>query len=357
MYTEKIQEVLHAIDDTSGPTYNVKPLEKVHIDDDYNVFATEIQHSEKPESINNTYVVETADSNIIPDSMNMCDNEKKDEQNAGEPEDERVLLASLIANLKLDVDENKKIQKQLKKANTSLTQELDKYKLDKLNRKMIKINDLKAQLQDNTIMNAEMRALLNRANGKSVDTKFEKLAVVRQPNAFRLQKLNTPTQVRTPQLSKTFKNSNPPVSTSTGVIYNTSISRPQLKSTQMKDKIIEIILYIVDSRCTKHMTGNLKLMCNFVDKYLGTVRFGNDQFALILGYGDFVQGNVTIKKVYYVEGLNHNLFSVGQFCDADFEVAFRKSTCFVRDLQGNDLLMGNHGYDLYTIYKNHLHEL
>nr|GEZ11395.1 hypothetical protein [Tanacetum cinerariifolium] len=60
-------------------------------------------------------------------------------------------------------------------------------------------------------------------------------------------------------------------------------------------------------------------------------------------------GNVTINRVYYVKGLNHNIFSVGQFCDADLEVAFRKSTCFVRDLQGNDLLIGNHGSDLYII--------
>nr|GFA84168.1 hypothetical protein [Tanacetum cinerariifolium] len=50
-------------------------------------------------------------------------------------------------------------------------------------------------------------------------------------------------------------------------------------------------------------------------------------------YGDLVQGNVTINRVYYVEGLNHNHFSVGQFCDADLEVAFRKSTCFIRDIQ------------------------
>nr|GEZ87637.1 retrovirus-related Pol polyprotein from transposon TNT 1-94 [Tanacetum cinerariifolium] len=71
---------------------------------------------------------------------------------------------------------------------------------------------------------------------------------------------------------------------------------------------------------------------------MGTVRFGNDKFAPILGYGDLVQVNITINRIYYVEGLNHNLFSVGQFCDADLEVAFRKSTCFVRDLQGNDLL-------------------
>nr|GFB37388.1 retrovirus-related Pol polyprotein from transposon TNT 1-94 [Tanacetum cinerariifolium] len=58
---------------------------------------------------------------------------------------------------------------------------------------------------------------------------------------------------------------------------------------------------------------------------------------------------VTIKRVYYVEGLNHNLFYVGQFCDADLEVAFRKSTCFIRDLKGNNLLTGSLGTDLYTI--------
>nr|GFA95571.1 hypothetical protein [Tanacetum cinerariifolium] len=99
-----------------------------------------------------------------------------------------------------------------------------------------------------------------------------------------------------------------------------------------------IVLFIVDSGCSKHMTGNFKLLINFVEMFLGTVKFGNDQNAPILGYGDLVQGAVTIKRVYYVEGLNHNLFSVGQFCDADLEVAFRKSTCFIRDLKGNDLL-------------------
>ncbi|GKA37312.1 hypothetical protein Tco_0723877 [Tanacetum coccineum] len=81
----------------------------------------------------------------------------------------------------------------------------------------------------------------------------------------------------------------------------------------------------------------------------GTVKFGNDQIAPILGYGDLVQGTITIKRVYYVEGLNHNLFSVGQLCDADLEVAFRKSTCYIRDLKGNDLLTGSRGTDLYSI--------
>nr|GFC21083.1 integrase, catalytic region, zinc finger, CCHC-type, peptidase aspartic, catalytic [Tanacetum cinerariifolium] len=94
--------------------------------------------------------------------------------------------------------------------------------------------------------------------------------------------------------------------------------------------LVEIVLFIVDSGCSKHMTGNLKLLINFMEKFLGMVKFRNDQITPILGYGDLVQGAITIKRVYYDEGLNHNLFSVGQFCNADLEVAFRKSTCFIR---------------------------
>ncbi|GKA71021.1 retrovirus-related pol polyprotein from transposon TNT 1-94 [Tanacetum coccineum] len=63
-----------------------------------------------------------------------------------------------------------------------------------------------------------------------------------------------------------------------------------------------------------------------------TVKFGNDQIAPILGYGNLVQGNITIKRVYYVEGLNHNLLSVGQLCDADLEVPFWKSACYISSL-------------------------
>nr|GEY01056.1 retrovirus-related Pol polyprotein from transposon TNT 1-94 [Tanacetum cinerariifolium] len=117
----------------------------------------------------------------------------------------------------------------------------------------------------------------------------------------------------------------------------------------LKLELVEIVLFIIDYGCSKHMTGNLKLLINFVEKFLGTVKFRNDQIAHILGYGDLVQGAVIIKWVYYVEGLNHNLFSVGQFCDADLEVAFRKLTCYIRDLKGNDLLTGSCDTDLYLI--------
>nr|GEX16975.1 retrovirus-related Pol polyprotein from transposon TNT 1-94 [Tanacetum cinerariifolium] len=57
-------------------------------------------------------------------------------------------------------------------------------------------------------------------------------------------------------------------------------------------------------------------------------------------------------KVYYVEGLGHNLFSVRQFCDKGLEVAFRKSTCFVRNEDGVDLLTGDRSLNLYTVAFN-----
>ncbi|GJU69364.1 retrovirus-related pol polyprotein from transposon TNT 1-94 [Tanacetum coccineum] len=65
--------------------------------------------------------------------------------------------------------------------------------------------------------------------------------------------------------------------------------------------------------------------------------------------GESIIRNVTISRVYYIEGLRHNLFSVGQFCNSDLEVAFRKYTCFVRNLEGVDLLTGSQGTNLYTL--------
>ncbi|GJY11468.1 hypothetical protein Tco_0379653 [Tanacetum coccineum] len=82
---------------------------------------------------------------------------------------------------------------------------------------------------------------------------------------------------------------------------------------------------------------------------MGTFRFKNDHFAAITGYGDYVHGNVTICHVYYIEGLGHNLFSVGQFCDGDLEVAFRSKTCYVRNLGGDDLLTSARDSNFYTI--------
>ncbi|GKC43769.1 hypothetical protein Tco_1061491 [Tanacetum coccineum] len=386
--------------------------------------------------------VPTTDSGTDTEPLGQTD------QNVVECDDERVVLANLIANLKLDVDENKKIQKQLKKANTSLAHELKECKsiltktsrtlgslivfdahtemqclylhkvkeCECLTQKLLKQTetDLKAELQDKNIVISELKKLIEKCKGKYVETKFDKPSVVRQPNAQRIPKpsvlskptpfsdslernsfsktksvsktnvsegmyrINTrTTQTRAPQLPQTSRNTNPRVSTSTGVIHRTNVSRPQLRSTQMKDKVMsnnsqvkfkktEVedhhrisrykwvpktktkwepkvrnenanrrVSFAIDKasritnvfKLTNTLGSNLSSIPSSYNSLADcsthpihcTVRFGNDQFAPILGYRDLVHGNIMIKRVYYIEGLNHNLFSVGQFCNADLE--------------------------------------
>nr|GEU91329.1 hypothetical protein [Tanacetum cinerariifolium] len=199
----------------------------------------------------NICLVETDDSNVIPDSPDMCTDDIQNDQNDVESDDERVALANLITNLKFDVDENKKIQKQLNKANTTLAHELKECKT-------ILAETSKTLEESNTLKDIEIK--------EGLKSKAYEISVVKEKH----------------------------------------------------DELIK------QSLLTKsHYEGLVKQKTKFVP---------------ILGYGDLVQGNIMINRVYYVEGLNHNLFSVGQFCDADLEVAFRKSTCFVRDLQ--DIVIG-----------------
>nr|GEV56152.1 RNA-directed DNA polymerase, eukaryota, reverse transcriptase zinc-binding domain protein [Tanacetum cinerariifolium] len=408
--------------------------------------------------------------------------------------EEMVANLRYFNSLELEVDS---LRSQLETQKTQFLNEIDRfsrecYYADHMNA----ILDMYTELdEDKGIVISELKKLIEKLKGKSVNTEFEKSSVIRQPNDFKSQrpsilgkptifsdslerkdfskpksvtqnnvsndfskpfttqtlppnkksnlkntnvlalgmyKLHTePTQTRTSQLPQDSRKTNKHVSFSTGVILTTSVSRPQLKSNPIGDRVmrnnsqgkkhdvedhrrnvkfsknktsvtacndslkaktlnvnficatcgkyvlnkkhdmcvlksvngvhsrtkmpiamsvstrepkrivkqsvakplkktvasesnqkprnitrklykrVKIFLFIVDSGCSKHMTGNLKLLINFVEKFLGTVKFRNDQIAPILGYGDLVQGAVTIKQVYYVEGLNHNLFSVG----------------------------------------------
>ncbi|GJU89192.1 uncharacterized mitochondrial protein-like protein [Tanacetum coccineum] len=115
---------------------------------------------------------------------------------------------------------------------------------------------------------------------------------------------------------------------------------------------VQIVLWYLDSGCSRHMTGDRARLINFVDKFIGTVRFGNDEYAAIIGYGDYKLGDTIISRVYYVEGLKHNLFSVGQFCDGGLEVAFRQHSCHIRNYDMVDLLKGSRTTNLYSISLN-----
>nr|GEZ73504.1 zf-CCHC domain-containing protein/UBN2 domain-containing protein [Tanacetum cinerariifolium] len=99
-YMAKIQEV-----PTADSCTDSEPVEQIQNETGYNVFANHLQHSEQSESVSNTCLVETDDTNVIPDSPDMCEDDIKNKQNDVESDDERVALANLIANLKLDVDE------------------------------------------------------------------------------------------------------------------------------------------------------------------------------------------------------------------------------------------------------------
>nr|GFA78376.1 retrovirus-related Pol polyprotein from transposon TNT 1-94 [Tanacetum cinerariifolium] len=117
-------------------------------------------------------------------------------------------------------------------------------------------------------------------------------------------------------------------------------------------KIIASIESESQSNCSK---GDNACTSNNVEPTIK--QFPNATFSLaaaILGFGDLWWGNILITRVFFVEGLGHNLFSVGQFRDSDLEVAFRKNACFVRNLEGVDLLKRDRSINLYTI---NLHDM
>nr|GEY09209.1 ribonuclease H-like domain-containing protein [Tanacetum cinerariifolium] len=201
-YMAKIQEVPTADSGTDSEL-----VEHVQNNDGYNVFSNDLQHSEQSES---------------------------NEQNDVESDDERVALANLIANLKLDT-------------------EFEKYKA---------FNNIPLTMTN--------------LNVKEWDCLAQKLSK---------QTESVSKKVHTELLQRFAK------------VEKHSISL-EIALQKCKEQIVQLILFIVDFVCTKHMTGNLKLLCNFVEKLLGIVRFGTDQFAPILDYGDLVQGNVTINRVY-----------------------------------------------------------
>ncbi|GJR17224.1 hypothetical protein Tco_0965751 [Tanacetum coccineum] len=105
----------------------------------------------------------------------------------------------------------------------------------------------------------------------------------------------------------------PPKKTTSHLVetQNQSLKSTSRKPKMLKMQVVQIVLWYLDSGCSKHMTRNRSQLMNFVSKFLGIVRFRNDNIARIIRYDDYQLGNVTISRVYYIEGLGHNLFSVG----------------------------------------------
>nr|GEV23349.1 hypothetical protein [Tanacetum cinerariifolium] len=166
-----------------------------------------------------------------------------------------------------------------------------------------KIQDLKAQLQDKSIANR----VNHKTNVSRPQHRSNQMIDNVMPNnsQVKLKKTQVEDHPRTPSIFNNIKSvtaCNDSLNSRTSNVNAVCATCGKcLVDSDHFACILQLIVFIVDSGCTKHMTGNLKLLCNFVEKYL------------------------------------------------DLEVAFWKSTCFVRDLQGNDLLTGNCGSDLYKI--------
>nr|GEV06021.1 hypothetical protein [Tanacetum cinerariifolium] len=329
MYMAKLQEVTPDAADNSRPIFDTEPVQEVQPNDNYNVFAIKSEHNGQSESIHDTYPIEQDDYNVIIDLLDMSYDREQIDQN--------------------DDDNDLSNEHSLERKDFSTSKFVTKNDVS---------NDFSKPVTSQ-ILPSNKKSILKSTN-------------VLAPGMYKLH--TDPTQTSTSQLTNDSRKTNKRVSFFTGVIPTTSVSRPQLKSNSMEDRVVlnnsqgkkqevedhrrnvkfsmnktsvtacndslndktlnvnfvcvtcgicvlngnhdkcvrngvnsrttkpmvvplvEIILFIVDSGCSKHMTGNLKLLINFVEKFLGTVKFGNDQIAPILGYGDLVQGAVSIKK-------------------------------------------------------------
>ncbi|GKE21590.1 hypothetical protein Tco_1433102, partial [Tanacetum coccineum] len=119
MYMAQLQEVTPDPVDNSGPIFDDEPTHKVqNNNDNYNVFAMENEHPEQPESSNDIYLTEQGNSNITIDSLDICyDRAQDDQDETNDLDQERDLLASLIKNLKCEIDDSKNRNKFLESSN------------------------------------------------------------------------------------------------------------------------------------------------------------------------------------------------------------------------------------------------
>nr|GEV77970.1 ribonuclease H-like domain-containing protein [Tanacetum cinerariifolium] len=215
--------------------------------------------------------------------------------------------------------------------------------INKLDLKYTKHEDLKAQIQDKVFVITSLKYDLRKLKGKAI---VDNAAQIPSATTVVLGMLKLDLKPLAPKLMHNrechifyLKHIRTKLIFFEELLVNVrDISPSAIRLSETK--VDQIVLWYLDFGCSKHMTGNRSQLMNFVSKFLGTVRFGNEKIARIMGYGDYQLGKVVISRVYYVERLGHNLFSVGQFCDADLEVAFRKNTCFIRDLEGVDLISG-----------------
>nr|GEW66295.1 integrase, catalytic region, zinc finger, CCHC-type, peptidase aspartic, catalytic [Tanacetum cinerariifolium] len=336
-------------------------------DDNYNVFAIESEHLEQPESVNDTYPVEQDEHDIIINSLDMSyDREQDDQDDNDDLAKERDLLASLIEKQKYKIDDSKNRNKFLKTSNKAL---VDKLKDKEIEKVIVLENKVKA-LDDivyKTGQSVQTMNMLNR-NCKTSFVKPEFLKKAQRANP-RLTKMPMGMPISTREPKQTMNQS-----VATPLRRIVALESPNQKPRSTIRKLYEHVSKTCSWWYPKFTPSGYKWKPKSLIVNVNTnvsIPLGNESRTAnilepmtpschtlsntLLSSNSFValrdnsihrrlwvlkahDGTSQASKVYYVEGLNHNLFSVGQLCDADLEVAFQNFTCYIRDLTGKDLL-------------------
>nr|GEU73677.1 retrovirus-related Pol polyprotein from transposon TNT 1-94 [Tanacetum cinerariifolium] len=308
IYMAQIQEVSPDTVDDSVPIFDSEPLQKVSNDDNCNVFAIESEHPEQSKSIHDIYPIEQDEHNVIIDSLDMKTNAlmyndlKKFQAELERRND--VEYASKINDLNQTISEMKKelsahqetisILSQAKEAQIKLYKTCQDKELDK-------VIALENKVKDKGIAISELKKLIEKLEGKSVDTKFEKSSVIRQPNAFKSQR---------------------PLILGKPTIFSDSLERKDFSKSNVKSRTKLPIAVPVSTRETKRTVKQ---------------SVARPLRKTVASESTNQKSRQTTRKLYE------------RVSKAYFEVAFQKSTCYIRDLKGNDLLTGSCGTDLYSI--------
>nr|GEV07036.1 copia protein [Tanacetum cinerariifolium] len=255
MYMAQIQKVSPNAANNSGPIFDTEPLQKVLNNDHYNVFAIESKHPEQSKSVNDIYLIEQDEHNVTIDSLDMSYDRKQIDQNDDDYlANERVIPPTSVSRPQLKSNQIE-----------------DRVMLKNSQRKKQEVEDhhRNVKLSKNKTVNSRTKIPM----AVPICTSEPK-RTVNQSVAKPVRKI---------------------------VASESTNQKPGHTTRKLYEHLVEIILFIVDSGCSKHMMGNLKLLINFVEKFLGTVKFRNDQITLILGYGDLNDIMIGLPKLKFVK--------------------------------------------------------
>ncbi|GKA79020.1 retrovirus-related pol polyprotein from transposon TNT 1-94 [Tanacetum coccineum] len=291
------------------------------LDEEQLVFLADPSISEAP----TTYQTIPQNSSFQTDNLDAYDSDysvKNVKKDIDEIETINIELEHNVAKL---LSENKNLRKEREHLKSIFKDQFDSIGKTRVQSKE-HCDSLIAQINAKSVENSDLNAQLQEKTCPNSQKPSEKLVDVTLKNKDKrvrfVKPVTSSSNIPKQTDSLKTKDSNKPLLTSIGVKPTTSASGLKPSATTKNNRI------------TRPPRNRSQLM-NFVSKFMGTVRFVNDQVEKIMGYDDYQQGNVIILRVYYVEGLRNNLFSVGQFCDTGLEVAFRKNTCFIRNLEAS----------------------